>query len=793
MKLLSLKLLHYRRFRQEEIVFQDDFSLVFGKNGAGKSSVLDAIGFALFWPGSKDFVRVNRDYLKSYFLTDREPSKVELIFQYGMDTYRLVRVIDAGIKKFASSFIVETKDTLIGPNGLELIGGDEITDYISSLLWINKETFLRSVFTKQKDLEVLSGTLSERKELINRVLGLDKIEHIIEELKHEERESKTLLEVYKKKMADFDIDVLKTQKDDISKRLLEISGRLWELILTQKNFLVSYDEIKKRYDEIEKLRNQFLMLQKKSELSSQSLKNIEETLDLKHKELLGIGEKEKEIDAKKWLLEAYEALKQELLSYQTVKTKFDQKCTLEKELENLNKEQKELEKKFDIKKVQEEKVRLTFLEQEFEKNEVELKKLISEIAEFQAQIKQIQTVGEQIKLELATIKTLGKDASCPTCKRPLEKDFPHLIALFEKDIEQKRAEYKKISTLVQEKLSEKWLLEEKMMAFKKENIFLQESQKESIRNEQLLQNILKNRQEKERNLELFTGIVYDQNRYQALQKNYQELTIQVNEYHQILGQIAKKQELEAFIEKKSQEKSLLQEETVLILKEIQSISYDENQYQLLKKEYNESHGKLLEINSHLSSVEKEKLSVQFELQTLEQKEKTHLDDKNQIDLLIEKISFFAMKKQIMADYIIYMLNHLKPRIEDLASQYFAIITEHKYTQISLDPDYNIMIDGKNIELYSGGEKDLAHLCFRLSLGQNLTSSKGNPINFLVLDEVLASQDKLRQENILLSLKKLESKFSQIILISHLDEIKEFATHLIEVRALNREESEIIYY
>jgi DNA repair exonuclease SbcCD ATPase subunit len=43
------------------------------------------------------------------------------------------------------------------------------------------------------------------------------------------------------------------------------------------------------------------------------------------------------------------------------------------------------------------------------------------------------------------------------------------------------------------------------------------------------------------------------------------------------------------------------------------------------------------------------------------------------------------------------------------------------------------------------------------------------------------------------LKKLEHKFSQIILISHLEEIKDLATNLIEVRALNKEESEVLYY
>ena len=49
------------------------------------------------------------------------------------------------------------------------------------------------------------------------------------------------------------------------------------------------------------------------------------------------------------------------------------------------------------------------------------------------------------------------------------------------------------------------------------------------------------------------------------------------------------------------------------------------------------------------------------------------------------------------------------------------------------------------------------------------------------------------DKILESLKKLENKFSQIILISHLEEIKDLATNLIEIKALNREESEVRYY
>ena len=65
----------------------------------------------------------------------------------------------------------------------------------------------------------------------------------------------------------------------------------------------------------------------------------------------------------------------------------------------------------------------------------------------------------------------------------------------------------------------------------------------------------------------------------------------------------------------------------------------------------------------------------------------------------------------------------------------------------------LYFDEKNIDLYSGWERDLANLCLRLSLWQNISYNNSNPINFLILDEVLASQDKERQQNILINLKK----------------------------------------
>lgn len=226
--------------------------------------------------------------------------------------------------------------------------------------------------------------------------------------------------------------------------------------------------------------------------------------------------------------------------------------------------------------------------------------------------------------------------------------------------------------------------------------------------------------------------------------------------------------------------------------EIKEMKYTEQEYMEGKKQFEEMTKQKDEKNKVFSSLQMEQLKCEYRYKDIEKKEQMYLQDKKDTDQIIDDIRFVASQKEVLSDYILYLLNYLKPKIEDLASEYFTIITDSLYTQLTLDEEYNILIDGKTIELYSGWEKDLANLCLRLSLWQNLTSNKWNPINFLILDEILWSQDKTRQNNILFNLKKLEYKFSQIILISHVDEIKDFATHLIEVRSINNEESEIRY-
>jgi exonuclease SbcC len=809
MKLLSLKLLNFRRFRQEEIVFKDNFSLIFWKNWAWKSSIIDAIWYALFWPIWKDFVRVNATFLKSFFVTDRLPSKIELTFSVWLETYRIVRVIDAWIKKLSNDFIPETKDSLFWANWLEIIWWWEVNDFIIKLIWVSKDTFLRSVFAKQKDLEVLSGMAQNRKDLINSILWLDKIQNIISELKKEEKEKINLLTFTKSRVSEINIDEIKilqkTKKEEektILEKLKQEENNLKILNEKFENIKKNYELQDKKRQEKESLENQIKIITNSIEREELELKRLDETL-------VEIAKKEKYLLENKEIIEKEKKYSQKLNTLLEQKNLFDKKKTLEERQKTLSEKLAEINKNLEDLLIppwergvggfsnQEKFLNISQNIQELEKSaELEQKKFDSlneEKINLESKINYLRKEYDELKKELENVKSLSKDATCPTCLRPLESHFPTMLKLYEDKLLEKANEWKKEKLVLEEKANilqnilknlekiknDLALLKQKELSFTKfsenKKIYLEDLEKIKI------------------DLENFKDVDFKEEIFIETKKEYEEIKIRFSEYRKLEWEVANKKTLEEN-KKTAQEKikdfSIKKEE---ILKKLSEIWYDEENYLKVKEEFLTSSTFIKEKTQEISVLNNEKIKKDYELKELNEKLENFKKDNENIKNLASDIEYSSLKIKILWDYIIYLLEYLKPKIEDLASEYFSIITDYKYNYITLDNDYNILIDGKNIDLFSWWERDLANLCLRLSLGQNLSLNRWNPINFLVLDEVLWSQDKERQQNILTNLKKLEHKFSQIILISHLEEIKDLATNLIEVRALNKEESEVLYY
>ncbi len=98
-------------------------------------------------------------------------------------------------------------------------GADIVSNYLQEKLGIDFKSFFTSIFAKQKELNALSSMVaSERRPLILKMLGIDSLDDIINEIKSDKKEKDTLIERLSNQLIDDDgkekIDIY---KDEINK------------------------------------------------------------------------------------------------------------------------------------------------------------------------------------------------------------------------------------------------------------------------------------------------------------------------------------------------------------------------------------------------------------------------------------------------------------------------------------------------------------------------------------------------------------------------------------------------
>ena len=90
------------------------------------------------------------------------------------------------------------------------------------------------------------------------------------------------------------------------------------------------------------------------------------------------------------------------------------------------------------------------------------------------------------------------------------------------------------------------------------------------------------------------------------------------------------------------------------------------------------------------------------------------------------------------------------------------------------------LGARSYELFSGGEAFRVNLALRIALSKVLAHRKGAPLPTLFIDEGFGTQDAAGKEKILDVIRAIEDDFQKIIIITHLDELKESFPVRIEV-------------
>lgn len=180
----KLKLKNFRSHVNTILEFNQGISLIIGENGAGKSSIMEAISFALF---KKFSVNINELIRRG-----EKELELELTFTVNNKTYIVNRIRTKGRSKAKLEEI---------HNGecINLASGDkEVNTYIVSLLSMDSELFLNAVYIKQGEISnLIDKKPADRKKLIGKLLGIDSLEKIYNDIpiyiRHYEREQERVL------------------------------------------------------------------------------------------------------------------------------------------------------------------------------------------------------------------------------------------------------------------------------------------------------------------------------------------------------------------------------------------------------------------------------------------------------------------------------------------------------------------------------------------------------------------------------------------------------------------------
>ena len=159
---------------------------------------------------------------------------------------------------------------------------------------------------------------------------------------------------------------------------------------------------------------------------------------------------------------------------------------------------------------------------------------------------------------------------------------------------------------------------------------------------------------------------------------------------------------------------------------------------------------------------------------------SYMESKDVYDQLYKQlITFTATLERAKNSSDVIKKNSI-PLINHHSSLLLNEMTDGEMNSIQVQDNYDILVEGSNITVKSGSEKDIASLAFRLSLGNSVIPGM---LKLFIGDEIDSSSSKERTEYITDALTKLGNSGYQVILISHKDLDNVENAHIIDLQKI----------
>jgi exonuclease SbcC len=794
MRLNYIELRNYRRFEHVKLELPDGIIGIVGDNGVGKSTLVESIAWALFG-NQKDIVRAGKESIRRDGAKPNEPTSVKLEFMFAGEEYVVTREMSGKALSIDAALLV---------SGREMArGSKEVSGYIEKKLGMDYKSFFISVFAKQKDLAALSSlTDSERRMTVLRMLGIDRLDDIIDEAGKTERLRREKVESSRKALMDesgrMRKDVLAERRHKLSldqeaaeKNVLSLREKQTAIEKKEKETEQRYTEVSKKLKELRDAnakdqmnRDRLDSAKKNKEQAESNLREAEKA----EREIVGLESLNDSIKKEK---KKHEYLLSAKVEHERLVRLKEDRASLDKEIATIERENEkrtsEIKRNADLSDSVRENSKV------IEDAQKELADLRGRQSELHAQSKSIKEKVDTDEEHLKEIERLGPDGVCPTCERPLREHQGRLRSKLAASIEKSKkslVDLESYSKEYERKLNEQ---AEALESLKRRSEALAKKVRhfEQLKTEQeiaskSIKDLEAKRRKSETEIEKAESVSFDESELERTVRSLEEYGKRRDALMGFAALARKAPDLKRSFER-------LHEEIKKLEEVIQKSKMDPAEIEILETTTRE-----LEIKKELLRTEikgiyesiitatRQKENIDSEMAALE-KDLTSIEETSRKLEVMEKDLAYAVKLQeLMKEFKVNLVARIIPTLSDIASTLLSQLTEGRYNSLTLDDGYNIFIeDGGEkhiLERFSGGESDLANLCLRLAVSRVIAERTGTEgINLLVLDEIFGSQDASRKRNLMTSFNALSKQFRQIFLITHVDDIREYLTSVIEVR------------
>jgi exonuclease SbcC len=423
----SVKLKNFISHERSEIEFPLGVSILVGPNGAGKSAVIDAILYAL--TGS----RVRGEKMEDLIREDSREMEIGLAFRLDGIKHTIER----------QRKLIGTPDAKLRINGSMVANSQtEVSREIMDRLQMDEDTIINSVFIRQGEITaLLEADPAERKELIGKLIGLDKLDkayvNMRQLISHFEKEVdkfdgvKREIEVRREsKQKTLDkINSLQKEIDDLQEQL---EAKEKELQEAQKS-IDTWEKKEKKYTE---LTEQISVLKERISANQDKLKSEKESLEEAEK----AKEEMEKIQPKIQIIDTLESYIESL----------DTKENLGKDLDAIQKELKKVKGLLE-QQHQNQKEHELYIQREQELADAKDKRKTLEGAQskYAEIITKLNHTQEDIKSTEETISTISEEAKKFLPEAAREVQLEHI-----KDLEEKRSQKRVAISQFQEQIGQ---------------------------------------------------------------------------------------------------------------------------------------------------------------------------------------------------------------------------------------------------------------------------------------------------------------------------------------------------